>query len=191
MVPATLENKGEGKRKVLPSSGVACCEKGLAAGDSGGDGKDFSDVENHKSEIPSEARDGVGSPRTEVPDDCESPVCLGTKPRSSARAGKLTEHRQPGKESNRWSKSRNQKSKQRAATLFKREIDHAPVGWYFSGYWLKEQKEQKALPQQPYSWCMYLTHSTYLKRKKRVQETVLVSDSQLPFDPDQRIRLFV
>ena len=32
----------------------------------------------------------------------------------------------------------------RFVALFKREIYHAPVGWYFSGYWLTEQK---VLPQ--------------------------------------------
>ena len=30
-----------------------------------------------------------------------------------------------------------------SVALFKREIYHAPVGWYFSGYWLTEWK---ALP---------------------------------------------
>ena len=34
--------------------------------------------------------------------------------------------------------------KPRLVALFKREIYHAPVGWYFSGYWLKEQN---VLPQ--------------------------------------------
>ena len=28
----------------------------------------------------------------------------------------------------------------RLVALFKREIYHAPVGWYFSGYWLTERK---------------------------------------------------
>ena len=32
----------------------------------------------------------------------------------------------------------------RSVALFKREIYHAPVGWYFRGYWLTEWK---ALPQ--------------------------------------------
>ena len=31
-----------------------------------------------------------------------------------------------------------------SVVLFKREIYHVPVGWYFSGYWLKERKSLPA-----------------------------------------------
>ena len=68
--------------------------------------------------------------------------------------GKTYIHHKPsGREPSRWSRSREQepgpsagtkRPKPRSVALFKREIYHAPVGWYFSGYWLMEQK---ALPQ--------------------------------------------
>ena len=64
--------------------------------------------------------------------------------------GKTYIHHKPsGREPSRWSRSWEQelgpsagtkRPEPRSVALFKREIYHAPVGWYFSSYWLMERK---------------------------------------------------